>query len=134
VPAEPQAEAIPLSVLYEDADLIVIDKPAGMAAHPAPGQRERHPGQRPAAPLRRQPVGHRRGRPAGHRPPLDKETSGVMVAAKTDAAHQGLSALFAAHDIERVYVALTRGAPRPAAGPSTTRSAARPTTARRWRC
>ena len=42
---------------------------------------------------------------------LDKDTSGVMVAAKTDAAHQGLSALFAAHDIERVYVALTRGAP-----------------------
>jgi 23S rRNA pseudouridine1911/1915/1917 synthase len=47
---------------------------------------------------------------------IDKETSGVIVAAKTDAAHQGLSALFAAHDIERVYVALTRGAPRDRSG------------------
>ena len=66
---------------------------------------------------------------------LDKDTSGVMVAAKTDAAHQGLSALFAAHDIDRVYVALTRGAPAPAAG--TIDDPHRPlarTTARRWPC
>jgi 23S rRNA pseudouridine1911/1915/1917 synthase len=47
---------------------------------------------------------------------LDKDTSGVMVAAKTDAAHQGLSALFATHDIDRLYIALTRGAPSPAVG------------------
>jgi 23S rRNA pseudouridine1911/1915/1917 synthase len=47
---------------------------------------------------------------------IDKDTSGVVVAAKSDAAHQGLSALFAAHDIERLYVALTRGAPAPARG------------------
>jgi len=47
---------------------------------------------------------------------IDKDTSGVIVAAKTDAAHHGLSALFAAHDIDRVYIALTRGAPRPAKG------------------
>jgi 23S rRNA pseudouridine1911/1915/1917 synthase len=52
---------------------------------------------------------------------LDKETSGVMVAAKTDAAHQGLAALFAAHDIERSYIALVRGAPRPTAGEIRTR-------------
>jgi len=52
---------------------------------------------------------------------LDKNTSGVMVAAKTDAAHRGLSALFAAHDIDRVYIALTRGAPTPRAGTVITR-------------
>jgi 23S rRNA pseudouridine1911/1915/1917 synthase len=52
---------------------------------------------------------------------LDKDTSGVMVAAKTDAAHRGLSALFAAHDIERAYIALTRGAPAAWAGTLTTR-------------
>ena len=64
---------------------------------------------------------------------IDKDTSGVVVAAKSDAAHQGLSALFAAHDIERVYVALVRGAPHPQ-GDDRTRSGARRTTARRWRC
>jgi 23S rRNA pseudouridine1911/1915/1917 synthase len=47
---------------------------------------------------------------------IDKDTSGIVVAAKTDAAHQGLSALFAAHDIDRVYIALTRGVPRDAKG------------------
>ena len=52
---------------------------------------------------------------------LDKDTSGVMVAAKSDAAHQGLSALFAAHDIDRLYVALTRGAPESVRGTITTR-------------
>jgi 23S rRNA pseudouridine1911/1915/1917 synthase len=52
---------------------------------------------------------------------LDKDTSGVMVAAKTDAAHAGLSALFAAHDIDRVYIALTRGAPSPLKGTIETR-------------
>jgi len=111
-PAEPQAEAIPLTVLYEDAYLIVVDKPAGMAVHPAPGSERgtlvnallAHCGASLSGigGVARPGVVHR----------LDKETSGVMVAAKTDAAHQGLSALFAAHDIERVYVALTRGAPR----------------------
>jgi len=114
-PAEPQAEAIPLTVLFEDAYLIVIDKPAGMAVHPAPGSQSgtlvnallHHCGDSLSGigGVARPGIVHR----------IDKDTSGVVVAAKTDAAHQGLSALFAAHDIDRLYVALTRGAPRGAA-------------------
>jgi 23S rRNA pseudouridine1911/1915/1917 synthase len=121
LPAEPEAEAIPLSVLYEDADLVIIDKPAGMAAHPAPGT---YSGTLVNALLH-----HCAGRLSGiggvarpgivHR--LDKDTSGVIVAAKTDAAHQGLSKLFAAHDVERIYIALARGAPRPSKGTIETR-------------
>jgi len=114
--ATPQPEAIPLTVLYEDGDLIVIDKPAGMAAHPAPGCETgtlvnallAHCGDSLSGigGVARPGIVHR----------LDKDTSGVMVAAKTDRAHTGLSALFAAHDIERTYIALTRGAPSPASG------------------
>ncbi len=120
-PAEPQAEAMPLTVLFEDAHLIVIDKPAGMAVHPAPGSE--------TGTLVNALLHHCAGSLAGiggvsrpgivHR--LDKGTSGVMVAAKTDAAHAGLAALFAAHDIERLYLALTRGAPHPARGTIATR-------------
>jgi 23S rRNA pseudouridine1911/1915/1917 synthase len=121
LPAEPAAEDIPLDILYEDADLIVLNKPAGMAVHPAPGSL--------SGTLVNALLHHCAGRLSGiggvarpgivHR--LDKDTSGVMVAAKSDAAHQGLSKLFAAHDIERVYVALVRGAPHPAAGVIETR-------------
>jgi 23S rRNA pseudouridine1911/1915/1917 synthase len=116
VAAEPAAEAIPLSVLFEDAHLIVVDKPAGMAVHPAPGSQ--------SGTLVNALLHHADGSLSGiggvarpgivHR--IDKDTSGIVVAAKTDAAHQGLSALFAAHDIERVYIALTRGAPRALSG------------------
>jgi 23S rRNA pseudouridine1911/1915/1917 synthase len=116
LPAEPESEDIPLEILYEDDDLIVLNKPAGMAVHPAPGSL--------SGTLVNALLHHCAGRLSGiggvarpgivHR--LDKDTSGVMVAAKSDAAHQGLSRLFAAHDIERVYVALVRGAPHPAAG------------------
>ncbi|HLI67349.1 MAG TPA: RluA family pseudouridine synthase [Caulobacteraceae bacterium] len=111
VAAIPEPEAIPLSVLFEDAHLIVVDKPAGMAAHPAPGSER--------GTLVNALIAHCGASLSGiggvarpgivHR--LDKDTSGVMVSAKTDAAHRGLAALFAAHDIERVYLALTRGAP-----------------------
>ncbi len=121
LPAEPAPEAIPLTVLFEDAHLIVIDKPPGMAAHPAPGT--------PSGTLVNALLHHCGASLSGiggvarpgivHR--LDKDTSGVMVAAKTDAAHQGLSALFSAHDIERLYIALTRGAPKPPKGTLTTR-------------
>jgi len=120
-PATPQPQAIPLTVLFEDADLIVIDKPAGMAAHPAPGT--------PDGTLVNALLAHCGDSLSGiggvarpgivHR--LDKDTSGVMVAAKTDRAHQGLSALFATHDIERTYIALTRGAPSPSKGRIVTR-------------
>jgi 23S rRNA pseudouridine1911/1915/1917 synthase len=115
-PAEPQPQDLPLMVLYEDAHLIVVDKPAGMAAHPAPGS--------PDGTLVNALLHHCAGSLSGiggvlrpgivHR--LDKNTSGVMVAAKSDSAHQGLSALFAAHDIERAYIALARGAPEPGRG------------------
>jgi 23S rRNA pseudouridine1911/1915/1917 synthase len=115
-PAEPRPEDIPLNVLFEDEHLIVVDKPAGMAVHPAPGSESgtlvnallRHCGASLSGigGVARPGIVHR----------IDKETSGVVVAAKTDAAHQGLSALFAAHDIERVYVAFVRGAPRARSG------------------
>ena len=120
VAAEPQPEAIPLTVLFEDAHLIVIDKPAGMAAHPGPGT----PGGTLVNALLHHCAGSLSGVGGVARPGivhrLDKDTSGVMVAAKTDAAHQGLSALFAAHDIDRLYIALTRGAPSPSKGTITT--------------
>ncbi|WP_174301705.1 RluA family pseudouridine synthase [Caulobacter sp. S45] len=119
--AEPQPQDLPLTILYEDADLIVIDKAAGMAAHPAPGT--------PDGTLVHALLHHCAGTLSGiggvlrpgivHR--LDKETSGVMVAAKSDRAHQGLAALFAAHDLERAYIALTRGAPAPSSATVTTR-------------
>ncbi|MFZ5671151.1 MAG: RluA family pseudouridine synthase [Pseudomonadota bacterium] len=121
VAAEPLPQAIPLTVLFEDADLIVVDKAAGMAVHPGPGV--------PDGTLVNALLGHCGAGLSGiggvarpgivHR--LDKDTSGVMVAAKTDAAHQGLARLFASHDIERVYIALTRGAPSPAQGTIETR-------------
>ena len=120
-PAEPAPEAIPLTVLFEDAHLIVVDKPPGMAVHPATGSETgtlvnallAHCGASLSGigGVARPGIVHR----------IDKETSGIVVAAKSDAAHQGLSALFAAHDIDRVYVALTRGAPHPARGTITTR-------------
>lgn len=111
LPPEPQAEAIALTVLFEDAHLIVIDKPAGMSAHPAPGS---HSGTLVNALIHHcglslSGIGGVARPGIVHR--LDKNTSGVMVAAKTDLAHRGLSVLFAAHDIDRRYLALTRGAP-----------------------
>jgi 23S rRNA pseudouridine1911/1915/1917 synthase len=120
-PAEPQAQDLDLVVLFEDDHLIVVDKPAGMSAHPAPGSEDgtlvnaliHHCGASLSGigGVARPGIVHR----------LDKGTSGVMVAAKTDAAHQGLSRLFAAHDIERAYIALVRGAPSPPQGTIATR-------------
>ena len=116
VSATPEPEDIPLNILHEDDDLIVLNKVAGMAVHPAPGTW--------SGTLVNALLHHCRGKLPGiggverpgivHR--LDKLTTGVMVAAKTEAAHAGLSALFATHDIERTYIALTRGAPRPLLG------------------
>ncbi|MEM9174973.1 MAG: RluA family pseudouridine synthase [Myxococcota bacterium] len=104
-------EAIPLEVLFEDEHLIVIDKPAGLVVHPAPGH--------PSGTLVNALLAHC-GDLAGiggvfrpgivHR--LDRGTSGVMVAAKNDATHQGLSLQFAEHSIDRVYRTLVRGVPR----------------------
>jgi 23S rRNA pseudouridine1911/1915/1917 synthase len=103
-------EAIPLAVLFEDDDLIVVDKPAGLVVHPAPG----HPSGTLVNALL-----HHCGNLAGvggvlrpgivHR--LDQGTSGVMVAAKNDAAHRALAEQFHDHHIEREYRALVRALP-----------------------
>ena len=120
-PAEPEAQDIPLTILHEDADLIVVDKPAGMPVHPSHG----HPRDTLVNALLHHCAGELSGIGGVARPGivhrLDKDTSGVMVAAKSDAAHAGLSALFARHDIERSYLAATRGAPDPSRGRVQTR-------------
>lgn len=108
---EPQPEDIPLSVVHEDADLIVIDKPAGMVVHPAPGAESGtlvnallfHCGDSLSG------IGGEKRPGIVHR--IDKETSGLLVVAKTDAAHQGLAKQFAAHELERSYLAMVWGAP-----------------------
>ncbi len=115
VPLELVPEPIPLVVLHEDADLIVIDKPAGMVVHPAPGHAR---GTLVHALL------HHCGDLAGiggvlrpgivHR--LDQGTSGVLVAAKHDAAHRALADQFRDHSVERVYLAVVRGVPGPDEG------------------
>lgn len=115
-PVEP--EAVALRVLHEDADLLVIDKPAGLVMHPGPGHWTgtllnalvHHVGHRAGAEPR-EPGDGRRARPGlVHR--LDKGTSGVLVIAKTDAAHRDLSRQFRAHSVHRVYLALVAGAVR----------------------
>ena len=116
VAAIPEPENIPLDILFEDEHLIIINKAAGMAVHPAPGTWDgtlvnallHHcEGELPGiGGVERPGIVHR----------LDKLTTGVMVAAKTEPAHAGLSVLFADHTIERAYLAITRGAPRPLFG------------------
>ena len=112
---EPQGEDIPLDILYEDSELIVINKPAGLVVHPGAGNATgtlvnaliHHCGDSLSGigGVRRPGIVHR----------LDKDTSGVMVVAKTDRAHRSLSEAFADHglsgDLERAYVALVWGAP-----------------------
>jgi len=123
VPAVPEPEDIPLDILHEDADLIIVNKPIGMAVHPAPGSwtgtlvnallHHCKDGLTGIGGVERPGIVHR----------IDKLTSGVMVVAKTDATHAGLSKMFAEHTMERTYVALTRGAPRPLVGTIETRLA-----------
>lgn len=119
-PAEPQGEDIKLDVLYEDEELIVIDKPAGLVVHPGAGNWTgtlvnaliHHCGSSLSGigGVKRPGIVHR----------LDKETSGVMVAAKTDRAHKALSEAFADHgrsgNMQRAYVALVWGIPQRSAG------------------
>lgn len=110
-PAEAAAEAIPLDILYEDSDIVVVNKPAGMVVHPGAGTKggtlvnallgcchdlsgiggELRPG-----------IVHR----------IDKDTSGLLVAAKNDHAHQSLAGQFKEHTIKRVYLALVFGSPK----------------------
>ena len=111
-PAEPQPQDIPLTVVYEDSDLIVIDKPAGLVVHPAAGNPDgtlvnaliAHCGKslKGVGGVARPGIVHR----------LDKDTSGLLVAAKNERAMTGLAKQFAAHAIERAYHAVVWGAPR----------------------
>ena len=115
-PATPQPQAIPLTILFEDADLIVIDKPAGLVVHPAPGNPDgtlvnallAHAGDDLPG------IGGEKRPGIVHR--LDKDTSGVMVAAKTERAHRALSEAFASRDLDRAYLALAWGLPGPVEG------------------
>ncbi|WP_414811692.1 RluA family pseudouridine synthase [Pseudorhodobacter antarcticus] len=105
------AEDIPLTVLWEDADLIVIDKPVGMVVHPAPGS---WTGTLVNALLYHfggslSGVGGEKRPGIVHR--IDKETSGLLVVAKSDRAHHGLAAQFEAHTVNRRYLAIVNGAP-----------------------
>jgi len=110
LPAEPLAEAIPLDVLYEDSDLIVINKAAGMVVHPGAGNTS---GTLVNALLAHcsdlAGIGGELRPGIVHR--LDKGTSGVLVAAKHDRAHQALSEQFGAHTVKRIYQALIYGSP-----------------------
>ncbi len=110
-PLHNEAQDLALVVAYEDDDLIVIDKPAGLVVHPAAGNLD--------GTLVNALLHHCAGRLSGiggvarpgivHR--IDKDTSGLIVAAKTDRAHEGLSAQFAAHTIDRRYKAIVSGVP-----------------------
>ena len=108
LPASPVAEDIPLPVLYEDADFIVVDKPAGMVVHPAAGHQS---GTLVNALLHHvtdlSGIGGERRPGIVHR--LDKGTSGVMVVAKHDAAHESLARQFEEREVEKEYVALVWG-------------------------
>ena len=105
------AEDIPLDVVFEDADLIVVNKPAGMVVHPAPGS----PSGTLVNALMHHCGVHLSGVGGVKRPGIvhriDKDTSGLLVVAKSDAAHHGLSEQFAAHSVERYYRALVYGVP-----------------------
>lgn len=112
IPASPQGQDIPLSVVYEDKDLIVIDKPAGLVVHPAAGN--------PDGTLVNALIAHCGKELSGvggelrpgivHR--LDKDTSGLLVAAKNERAMHSLAKQFANHTIERAYHAVVWGSPR----------------------
>lgn len=115
-PSVPQAQDIPFPILFEDRDLLVLDKPAGLVVHPAPGNETgtlvnallAHCGPTLTG------IGGERRPGIVHR--LDKDTSGVMVVAKTDLANAALTQAFAARDIDRFYLVLCWGLPNPATG------------------
>ncbi|QEH95394.1 RluA family pseudouridine synthase [Gluconobacter thailandicus] len=109
LPARPMAEDLPLTILYEDRDLIVLDKQAGLVTHPAPGNET---GTLVNALLGHcgegfEGIGGEKRPGIVHR--LDKDTSGLMVVAKNAMAHNALSEAFAARDIDRAYMALAWG-------------------------
>ena len=108
-------ESIPLDVLFEDDDLIVVNKPAGMTVHPGAGQREHTLVNALLSHCARlSGVGGKERPGIVHR--LDKETSGCLVVAKNDMAHRKLSEQFATRVVEKIYLALVAGKLRKPAG------------------
>jgi len=115
-PLDTVAQDIPLAIVHEDADLIVVDKPAGLVVHPAAGNLD--------GTLVNALLHHCAGQLSGiggvarpgivHR--IDKDTSGLLVVAKTDRAHEGLARQFKDHSIQRLYSAIVYGHPQPAVG------------------
>ena len=115
-PAHNEPQEIPLPIVYEDEHLLVVDKPAGLVVHPAAGNRDgtlvnallHHCGASLSGigGVARPGIVHR----------IDKDTSGLLVIAKHDKAHEGLAKQFAAHSIDRRYLAIVSGVPRQAEG------------------
>jgi len=115
-PAHNEAQDIPLTIVFEDEHLLVVEKPAGLVVHPAAGNLDET--------LVNALLHHCAGKLSGiggvarpgivHR--IDKDTSGLLVVAKTDVAHEGLAKQFAAHSIDRRYLAIVNGVPRLASG------------------
>jgi len=115
-PAHNEPQDIPLTILFEDEHLLVVDKPAGLVVHPAAGNFD--------GTLVNALLHHCAGRLSGiggvarpgivHR--IDKDTSGLLVVAKTDVAHEGLAKQFAAHSIDRRYLAIVSGMPKTGGG------------------
>ena len=115
-PAHNEPQDIPLSIVFEDEHLLVVDKPAGLVVHPAAGNLD--------GTLVNALLHHCAGRLSGiggvarpgivHR--IDKDTSGLLVVAKTDVAHEGLAKQFAAHSIDRRYLAIVNGVPKAGEG------------------
>ena len=131
-PIEAVPQDIPLSIVYEDADLVVVNKPKGMVVHPAPGN--------PDGTLVNALLYHCAGQLSGiggairpgivHR--IDKDTSGLLVVAKNDAAHQALSSQLSVHGIHRVYHAIVYGNLKEDEGFVETWLGRDPGTGRRW--
>ena len=117
----PLPQAMALDIVFEDDHVIVLDKPAGLVVHPAPGNPDRtlvnallaHCGESLSGigGVKRPGIVHR----------LDKDTSGLMLVAKTERAHQALAAAFAAHSLTRAYLAIVKGVPSPRHGVIATR-------------
>lgn len=115
VPALPEAEEIPLEILHEDGDLVVLNKPAGMVVHPGAGT--------PGGTLVNALLAHcddLSGIGGEIRPGIvhriDKDTTGVLVVAKNDRSHEGLARQFREHTIKRIYLALVFGSPKTETG------------------
>jgi 23S rRNA pseudouridine1911/1915/1917 synthase len=126
-PDKAEAQNISLNIVFEDDHLIIVNKPAGLVVHPSAGHAD--------GTLVNALLHHCKGRLSGiggverpgivHR--IDRDTSGLLVVAKSDRAHEGLAKLFAAHDIERRYLAVVAGQPAPPAGTIRTQIGRHPT-------